>query len=308
MKSQLTKFLAPKYWPTWIGLGFLRLVNLLPFNAQLKVGALLGRVIYRIAKSRRHVAEVNIKLCFPELNEKEQATLVKDIFINNGIGIIETAMAWWSDRNSFKQKVTLEGREHLDEALEQGRGVILLGAHFSTLDLGGLLFSLYYSLNTMYRPHNNPLMEHFIQQGRLRSIDKLIDRSDFRTLIRALKANEIVWYAPDQDFGPTHSVYAPFFGVEAATVTATSRIAKLNKSPVVMLTHHRRKDGSYSLVLHPAVENFPAETDETSGARINLELEKGIRLEPSQYMWIHKRFKTHPKGKNYIYTERKSAA
>ena len=308
MKSQLTQFLAPTYWPTWIGLGFLRLVNLLPFNAQLKVGALLGRVIYRIAKSRRHVAEVNIKLCFPELNEKEQATLVKDVFINNGIGIIETAMAWWSDRNSFTQKVTLEGREHLDEALEQGRGVILLGAHFSTLDLGGLLFSLYYPLNTMYRPHNNPLMEHFIQQGRLRSIDKLIDRSDFRTLIRALKANEIVWYAPDQDFGPTHSVYAPFFGVEAATVTATSRIAKMNKSPVLMLTHHRTKDGSYSLVLHPSVQNFPAETDEASGARINLELEKGIRLEPSQYMWIHKRFKTHPKGKNYIYTERKSAA
>jgi len=301
MKSQLTQFLAPKYWPTWIGLGFLRLVNLLPFNAQLKVGALLGRVIYRIAKSRRHVAEVNIKLCFPELNEKEQARLVKDVFINNGIGIIETAMAWWSDRNSFTQKVTLEGREHLDEALEQGRGVILLGAHFSTLDLGGLLFSLYYPLNTMYRPHNNPLMEHFIQQGRLRSIDKLIDRSDFRTLIRALKANEIVWYAPDQDFGPKHSVYAPFFGVEAATVTATSRIAKMNGSPILMLTHHRQPDGKYKLILHPCLDNFPSESDRLDAARVNEELECGIRIVPGQYMWIHRRFKTHPEGKGYVY-------
>ena len=301
MKSQPTQFLAPKYWPTWIALGFLRLVNLLPFNAQLKVGALLGKVIYRIAKSRRHVAEVNIKLCFPELNEKEQATLVKDVFINNGIGIIETAMAWWSDRESFKQRVTIEGRKHLDSALEQGRGVILLGAHFSTLDLGGLLFSLFYPLNTMYRPHNNPLMEHFIQKGRLRSIDKLIDRSDFRTLIRALKANEIVWYAPDQDFGPKHSVYAPFFGVEAATVTATSRIANMNNSPVLMLTHHRLDEGSYQLVLHPAVQEFPCNTDEQSAARINKDLETGIRMEPSQYMWIHKRFKTHHLGKNHMY-------
>ena len=303
MKSQLTQFLAPKYWPTWIGLGLLRLINLLPFNTQLKVGALLGKVIYRIAKSRRHVAEVNIKLCFPELNKKEQARLVKDVFINNGIGIIETAMAWWSDREPFRQRVTLEGREHLDAALQQGRGVILLGAHFSTLDLGGLLFSLYYPLNTMYRPHNNPLMEHFIQQGRLRSIDKLIDRSDFRTLIRALKANEIVWYAPDQDFGPKHSVYAPFFGVEAATVTATSRIAKMNDSPVVMLTHHRRLDGNYKLVLHPAVEGFPCESDEASATRINTELEKGIRKDPTQYMWVHRRFKTHPNRKNWIYAQ-----
>lgn len=302
MKPKVTDFLAPKYWPTWIGLGFLRLVNLLPFNLQLKVGAMLGRIIYRLAKSRRHIASVNIRLCFPELDESEQRRLVKDVFINNGIGVVETAMAWWSDRESFRKRVTLEGQEHLDQALAQGKGVILLGAHFSTLDLGGLLFSLFYPLNTMYRPHNNPLMEAFILKGRLRSIDKLIDRSDFRTLIRALRANEIVWYAPDQDFGPKHSVYAPFFGVEAATVTATSRIAKMNGSPVVMLTHHRLEDGSYRLVLHPAVEDFPSDTDERSATRINKELETGIRMEPAQYMWIHKRFKSHPKGKNFRYS------
>jgi len=302
MAPETKAFLTPKYWPTWIGLGLLRGINTLPFRWQLRIGALLGQLIYRLAKSRRHVATVNIKLCFPELSDKEQKRLVKDVFVNNGIGLIETAMAWWSDRESFRSRVTLEGREHLDAALAEGRGVILLGAHFSTLDLGGLLFSLYYDLNTMYRPHNNALMESFIQKGRLRSIKRLIDRSDFRTLIRALKANEIVWYAPDQDFGPKHSVYAPFFGVEAASITATSRLAKMNQSPVVMLTHHRREDGSYSLVLHPAVAPFPLETEELSAKKINLELEQGIRIAPAQYMWIHKRFKTHPKGKNYLYS------
>ena len=301
MKSQLTQFLAPKYWPTWIGLGILRLINMLPFHIQLKVGSLLGRFIYRIAKSRRQVAEVNIRLCFPELSQSAQAELVKNVFINNGIGIIETVMAWWSDRDSFRQRVTLEGREHLDAALEQGRGVILLGAHFSTLDLGGLLFSLYYPLNTMYRPHNNPLMEHFIQQGRLRSINKLIDRSDFRTLIRALKANEIVWYAPDQDFGPKNSVYAPFFGTQAATVTATSRISRMNNSPIFMLTHHRLVNGTYQLKLHPPITPFPLEKDEDSAKRINQELEKGIAMDPAQYMWMHRRFKTQPEGKGHLY-------
>lgn len=301
MKIETIHFVAPKYWPTWAGLGLLRVVNLLPFKVQLMVGGWLGRIIYLLAKSRRHVARVNIGLCFPELTSIEQERLVKDVFINNGIGIIETAMAWWSDRDSFRARVRLEGQEHLEQALSEGRGVILLGAHFSTLDLGGLLFSLYYPLSTMYRPHNNPLMEYFIQRGRLRSIDKLIDRSDFRTLIRALKANEIVWYAPDQDFGERHSVYAPFFGVPAATVTATDRLARMNKSKVIMLTHHRESDGQYRLVIHPAIEEFPRNTEEESAERINEELERGIRINPAQYMWIHKRFKSHPKGKNFRY-------
>jgi len=305
MKTQITQFLSPKYWPTWIGLGFLRVINLLPFKAQIRVGKWLGHLLYHLAKSRRHVAAVNIRLCFPELSEAEQKQLVKDIFINNGIGIIETAMAWWSDRESFRQRVSLEGREHLDEALSEGRGVILLGAHFSTLDLGGLLFSLFYPLHTMYRPHNNPVMEHVIEKGRLRSITSLIDRSDFRAVFRALKRNEIVWYAPDQDFGPTNSVYAPFFGVPAATVTATARLAKISKAPIILLSHHRTSSGHYNLKLHHPVEDFPKEIDKESAARINSELEMGIRYEPSQYMWIHRRFKTHQRGKNYLYTTKR---
>jgi KDO2-lipid IV(A) lauroyltransferase len=292
---------SPAYWPTWLGLGFLRLINTLPFKVQLVIGTWLGHIIYRLAKSRRHVASVNISLCFPELNEADQKRLVKDVFINNGIGIIETAMAWWSDRESFRPRVTLEGQEHLDEALSEGRGVILLGAHFSTLDLGGLLFSLFYPLHTMYRPHNNPVMEHVIERGRLRSISSLIDRSDFRAVFRALKRNEIVWYAPDQDFGPTNSVYAPFFGVPAATVTATARLAKISKAPIILLSHHRSSTGHYNLRLHPPVEDFPKTSEVESAARINAELEVGIGYEPSQYMWVHRRFKTNKKGKNYIY-------
>jgi len=302
MKTQITQFLSPKYWPTWIGLGILRVINLLPFKAQIRVGEWLGRLLYHLAKRRRHVAAVNIRLCFPELSEAEQKQLVKDVFINNGIGIIETAMAWWSDRESFRQRVSLEGREHLDQALAQGRGVILLGAHFSTLDLGGLLFSLFYPLHTMYRPHNNPVMEHVIERGRLRSISSLIDRSDFRAVFRALKRNEIVWYAPDQDFGPTNSVYAPFFGVPAATVTATARLAKISKAPIILLSHHRTSTGRYNLRLHPPVEDFPKTSEEESATRINAELEVGIRYEPSQYMWVHRRFKTHPERKNHVYS------
>jgi KDO2-lipid IV(A) lauroyltransferase len=129
----------------------------------------------------------------------------------------------------------------------------------------------------------------------------MIDRSDFRSVIRALKRNEIVWYAPDQDFGPKHSVYAPFFGVNAATTPATAKLSKLSKSPVILLSHHRTTDGTYILCLHPRVENFPLVDDVESATRINQEIEKGISYQPAQYMWVHRRFKTHPNGKNWLY-------
>jgi KDO2-lipid IV(A) lauroyltransferase len=285
---------SPVYWPTWLGLGLLRMVNTLPFQTQLSVGQLLGRVLFTIAPKRRHVVYVNLKLCFPELDEPSLKQMAKQVFIENGIGIIETAMAWWSSREAFRQRVTIEGKEYLEEALSEGRGVILLGAHFSTLDLGGLLFSLFFPLHTMYRPHNNLLMDKVITKGRLRSIDSMIDRSDFRSVLKALKRNEIVWYAPDQDFGPTNSVFAPFFGVPAATVPATARLAKMSKSPVIMLSHHRTIDGQYILRVHPPVKPFPLEDDVASATRINQEIEKGIRYEPTQYMWVHRRFKTQP--------------
>lgn len=300
-KLKNTPIYAPKYWPTWLGLGVLRVINFLPFKLQLKVGALLGTLLYHLAGSRRHVTRTNLALCFPELNDAARETMVKDVFINNGIGVVETAMAWWSDKESFQKISSLEGREHLEQALQQSKGVILLGAHYSTLDLGGLLFSLHFPLHTMYRPHNNLVMESILEKGRLRSVSSLIDRSDFRGVLRTLKRNEIVWYAPDQDFGPKHSVYAPFFGVECATVTATARLAKMSKAPILMLSHHRTAEGKYVLRLHPPVTPFPLENDEASAARINAELEVGIRYEPAQYMWVHKRFKTHPKGKNHLY-------
>lgn len=288
-------------WPTLLGLALLKVASLLPFAWQIWIGKQLGLLIYLLATGRRRVTETNIRLCFPNLNRQDQKKLVRDVFRQNGAGLFETAAAWWGPLDGFDTKIRLEGRVHLDEALDKGKGVILLGGHFSTLDLGGLLFSRYFTLHTMYRPHNNPVMEEVISRGRSRFIDSLIDRHDFRAVIRALKRNQIVWYAPDQDFGPSNSVYAPFFGVEAATVTATARLARVSGSPVIMLSHHRNPDNSYTLRVHEAIDPFPLADDRASANRINSELERGIMYDPSQYMWMHRRFKTHPKGKGYVY-------
>lgn len=301
------RFFSPRYWPVWFGLAVLWLLNRLPWRWQIHLGRLLGRVLYWLSPRRRHVTEVNIRLCFPELDPPAQARMVKAVFANNGIGLFETAMAWWTPLQQLRGHVTLKGREHLEAALAQGKGVILLGAHFSTLDLGGLLFSDYYPVDAMYRRHNNPLLEAIITRHRLRYFGQAIERSDIRSVIRSLRRNRIVWYAPDQDFGMKQSVFAPFFGVPAATITATTRMVKLNDSPILMLAQHRLPDDSgYELELFPIIQPFPTGDDAADAARINAEIERAIRKDPAQYMWVHRRFKTHPKGKNYLYRQERS--
>ncbi|KAA0874357.1 LpxL/LpxP family Kdo(2)-lipid IV(A) lauroyl/palmitoleoyl acyltransferase [Nitrincola tapanii] len=291
----------PKYWLTWLWTGVLRLLVRLPYRWQLKIGQAIGWALYHLARDRRHVTEVNLRLCFPEWTEEAHTQSVKEVFRHNGIGLLEAAMAWWAPANLFKQRYLLKGREHLEAALQQERGVILLGAHFSTLDLGGLLFSFEYPVDAMYRRNNNPVLEKVITQGRSRFFGQAIERSDIRSVIRNLKKNHIIWYAPDQDFGLHQSVMAPFFGVPAASITATTRMAKLNGSPILMLAQHRLNDGTYELELFPVLEDFPSGDEVADATRINAEIEKAIRKDPLQYMWMHRRFKSHPKGKNFLY-------
>ena len=296
----LQLFKQPSLWPTLVWAGVLRLLVLLPYHWQLRIGAGFGWLLSHLARERRHVTHTNLRLCFPELSDAEHQHMFKKVFRHNGIGLMEAAMAWWAPRSWFKQRVTLKGQEHLDAALAKGKGVIMLGAHFSTLDLGGLLFSFQYPLNTLYRPNNNPLLDRIIYNGRARFTHN-INRSDFRSVIRKLKNNEIIWYAPDQDFGMKQSVFVPFFGVPAATLTATTRLAKLNNSPVLMLSQHRTENGQYELELYPAIEPFPTGDLQQDACLINRAIETAIRKDPAQYMWVHKRFKSHPKGKNYLY-------
>jgi KDO2-lipid IV(A) lauroyltransferase len=189
----------------------------------------------------------------------------------------------------------------LEEALQQQRGVLLLGAHFSTLDLGGLLFSFYCeTLDCIYRPHNNPLMDYIIAKKRSQFCH-VIERKNFRKVLRSMKSNRCVWYAPDQDFGKKNAVFVPFFGQQAATITATTKLIAMNQSPILMLSHHRNADnGGYTVTINP-VENFPSGDEVKDAAIVNQAIEHEIRKAPEQYMWIHRRFKTQPDGRKKLY-------
>jgi KDO2-lipid IV(A) lauroyltransferase len=297
---------TPKHWPAWILVGFLWLITRLPYRVQIHVGVLLGHVLYHLARDRRRVTEVNLRLCFPELDEEALQKLLKKTIVSNSIGLVETAMAWWIDPKKLDHLIHIEGLEHWRSAIGKQRGVILIGAHFTTLDLAGSLLSLFIDVDPMYRKSGNPVFEWVITSNRSKRFKNLIERSDIRRVLKTLKEGRTLWYAPDQNYAAKHSVFAPFFGIEAATITATTRFAQLNQSPLLIFSHVRREDGSgYTLKISPPIENFPTGDERTDATRINYLLAEEIRQQPDQYMWVHRRFKTRPEGEPPLYQKKK---
>ncbi len=294
--------LHPRHWPTWLLLGLWWLVSKLPLAALLRLGRVLGRLMYLAGGSRRRIVERNIELCFPELSAGQRRDLVKANFASYGMAVFEVAISWWWSHRRLENIVRVSGVEHL-EALD-GQGALLMAMHFTTLELGGQAINRLASIDAMYRPHKSPVYEYVQSVGRLKnSPDSAIyPRKDVRGVTRALRRGRVIWYAPDQDYGRKQSVFAPFFGVAAASVTATAKFARLGNARVLPFTHFRRADGSgYEVTVHPPLEDFPGEDEVADAARINAIVETFVRHCPDQYLWAHRRFKTRPPGEPPLY-------
>lgn len=288
------ELLHPRHWLTWLGLVLLVLLTRLPYGWQLALGKCLGLLLHKVGKSRRHIAKVNVSLCFPDKSPEEQARLVRQIFIDNGIGLMETLIGWFRKPDYLLSRTRFYGFEQVTAAQAEGRGVMLLGAHYSMLDLAGALVSNIQRVNISYRPQDNPVMNFLMEKGRSALYDHCFTRKDIRAFIRTLKQGDVLWYAQDQDFGRKNSVFVDFFGHPAATITATSRIAKAGNALVMPISYFRREDNSgYDVRVHPPLA-IPS-GDDLEDARIaNHFLESQLRQHPSQYLWLHKRFKTSP--------------
>ena len=284
----------------------MKLVALLPYRVQMALGGILGWLMFKFMPERRNYARINLKLCFPEMTDTQRQELLRNHFDSLGKGMIETAIAWWSPAARLNKLQHVEGLENFDAAVAKGKGVILLGAHFTTLEIGVRLLALHRSYRAMYREHNNPLFDAIMRKRRESYLDLTHERKDVRGTLRSLKDNKVIWYAADQDYGRQHSVFAPFFGVPAALITATARLSKLSGAPVVPFFQTRREDGSgYDLKLLPPLENFPSGDDVQDATAINHVIEEEIRLQPAQYLWVHRRFKTQPEGMKRPYPPRK---
>lgn len=302
-------YLHPRFWPLWLGVGLLWLVVQLPYAALLRLGAGVGALMRLFARERRMIVTRNLQLCFPNMSAAEREHLVRENFASTGIAFFEMAMSWWWPKARLARLAHVEGLEHLRQAQEAGEGVILMAAHFTTLEIGAALLGQLHTIDGMYREHKNPVFDFIQRRGRERhNLDSLaVEREDVRGMLKLLRKGRAIWYAPDQDYGAKQSVFVPLFGIPAATVTATSTFARLGKARVVPFTQQRLPGAQgYRLVVHPPLEGFPGETEIEDCLRINQWVEAAIEACPAQYLWAHRRFKSRPEGEPRLYPKRRS--
>lgn len=292
-------FLHPKYWLTWFGLGFLWVLSQLPWNLQMLLGHFIGLLMYHTLKRRRFICQKNLELAFPNASSEKKKSLAVQHFISLGRGLIETTMSWWGSEKKLQDLTHFEGLEHLQEHMkDRNTGIILLSAHFTSLELGGRLLAASTPLHVLYRPHQNLLIEWLVARVRAKRYGKAISRDDIREMIRSLKNKNLVWYAQDQNFGHKNSVFVPFFGVDAATNTGTSRISKIAKAKVIPFFAFRLSDKGYLLRFLPALDNFPSNDAKQDARRINQIIEEQVSEFSEQYLWTHRRYKDRPNGEN----------
>ncbi|MEO8811145.1 MAG: LpxL/LpxP family Kdo(2)-lipid IV(A) lauroyl/palmitoleoyl acyltransferase [Rhodanobacter sp.] len=295
--------LAPRQWPAWLGVAVIWLVAHLPHRALLWSGRRIGALALRIPSVRRRIAAANIALCFPEMDGAGHDALVDANLRDMGLMLVEFALGWMaSDRRLASIPLRIEGLEHLEEARARGKGVLLVGGHFSHLELCARLVSQRIRIAGMYRTMDSAVFEWVVLRARLHYADAMFDKEDIRGTVKYLRSGGTLWYAPDQDMRSKDTVFVPFFGVPAATITATHHLARMSGA-VVIPFFHRRLPGSqgYSLRLAAPLQDFPGVDVVDDTARVNACIEQMVREAPEQYLWVHKRFKTRPPGQPSVY-------
>lgn len=304
------EYLGPRYWATWVGLGVLRAAEALPYPVLLGVGRAIGRIARRLPLRYVGIARRNIELCLPELDERERAALLTRHFDALGMGLCEAAMTWWSDEQRILELSKVEGLDRLERALAKGRGVIILTAHFTTIEIGARILNARVPINILYRPLKNRLLaatsgRHFERQAR-----KAIQKDDVRSMIAALRRNEIVWYAPDQAYRKKGAAMVPFFGRPVATNVFTPRLAEMTGAEVLYYSCERLPDArGYVARISEPLPMKGCECAIEATRVYHASIEAQVREMPEQYWWIHKRFKClEPRDPDYYGRQTRLAA
>lgn len=297
------KLYDPRVWPTWLLVGLAWLVARLPLPAIAWLARVLGALAYAFAGDRRRITHTNLKLCFPEKSETEREKLARDSFLHIAMGLLETTSVWLNPNRGIAARTVIHDRERLERLRAKGQGVILLGGHFSALDVMGPALKAV-DVDTIYRENKNPVWEWLQVRGRRRYFGAVIERSDARGILTRLKQGRVIWYAADQDYGRKRSVFAPFFGIPTASITGTAKLARFNQSPVLLGTNFRDLDNlTWHAYASEPLADFPTGDDVADATAVNQAIEEAIRLHPEQYLWMHRRFKTRPEGESSFYED-----
>ena len=289
--------LSPANWPAWLGIAFGWTLAHWPWGLVRRVAPALGRVMQLCMVARRRVARSNLALCFPELTQAQQRELLRAHFRSLGMAVFEFLRAWWGRLPPLDAGFVIEGLQYVERARAEGRGVILISPHFTTLEICNRLLCRYVPVAGMYRPHESPALDWAVMRGRMGHAAAMFARDELRPAIRYLKSGGVLWFAPDQESRRGDSVFVPFFGQPAWSLTSTHQMARLSGALVLPLFHERREDGRYHVEIGAPLREFPGTDPLRDTERVMALIEAQIRRAPAQYLWIHKRFKTQPEGK-----------
>ena len=288
--------LSPRQWPAWLGIGLGCVLAWLPWTLVRAIAPALGWLMRELMVSRRRAAEINLAIAFPELDDKQRRQLLRAHFRSLGMSVFEFLRAWWGPLAPVGRGFEVQGLEHVERARATGRGIILISPHFTTLEICTRLLCQTVPVAGMYRPHDSAALDWAVRHGRLGHAAAMFARDELRAAIRHLKNGGVLWFAPDQETRRGDSVFVPFFGKPAWTLTSTHAMARLSGAQVLPLFHERRDDGSYRVEIGAPLADFPSSDAGADTARVMALIETQVRRVPAQYLWIHKRFKTQPNG------------
>lgn len=297
------KLLHPRYWPSWFGLTLLWAISWLPLPLTTLLGSTVGMLLYALHASRRRIVQINLARCFPEWSVQRQRRAARQHFRAVGRSLFDSAIAWWAPAWRLRWLTRVRGLEHFTRARREQRNVILLAPHFLGLDVGGMRLCMEAPVVSVFRHADNELISYVMERGRTRMGAVLVEHNKpFTALVRAVKSGQPLYYLPDQDAGRRNAVFAPFFGIPAATFAVLGRLADMTRAAVIPCISVQRPWGlGYDVTLFAPLENFPVGDALADTTRMNAEIEKAARRWPSQYFWVHKRFKTRPEGEPNFY-------
>ena len=278
----------------------MRIGVFIPFNFQVLIGKTIGKLLYPFMHRLRSTAYSNISHCFPDKKQNQVNLLVKRHFEAIGVSFFETANAYYGSDKKIRKLLTITNENFFQDALKEEGGIILLCSHFMPLMLGSRALLINHTIANIYRPQNNKLFDRIMVRGYKKNGAVMIKSTDTRSIIKAINNSLPIWYAPDQDLGKNNSVFAPFFGIQTATASATARLAKNNNTRVIPYSFIRTKKG-YTMSFEKPIENYPSNDPIQDATIVNKILEKQIIKSPEQYLWIHRRFKTRPNDEKNFY-------
>lgn len=296
-RRPLYSFWAPRYWFAWLGLALLWLICLLPHRAGLFIGSGIGRLAFQLSGSRRGIVRRNIELCFPGRTVEDRERLLRSHFRALGMSLIEMGLGRFASDRRLYSMCNIEGLEHLEAAVKDDRGVIMLAAHFTTLEISGRALKPHIpEFDAVYRKGKSDFVTELQRTGREVTTDSTIEKRDIKRMVRNLKAGRLVWYAPDQSYNRKGAELIEFFGVPCMHTTATSTLARLGNALVLPFFQRRESDRSYTLIIGKAFDNFPSGDPIDDTNRYVRALEQHVVTCPEQYLWLHRKFKNLPDG------------